>query len=143
MENEAVHYVQPDITRLGGVTEFIWVADAAFAKRLPVAAHAGEMGQVHVHLSYWHPACTLWNTFPGLRIVLKNRFLWWTDTLSYRNFPGASTTPAKWNNGKIFSICLTPDACRYYAVSTHFCLTAMRVRFIWSGGCWIGAFDVL
>ncbi len=47
----AVHYVQPDVTRLGGITEYIQVADLAHAHCLPVAPHAGEMSQVHVHLS--------------------------------------------------------------------------------------------
>ena len=63
----AVHYVQPDVTRLGGITEFLQVADAAHARRLPVAAHAGEMSQVHVHLSYAHPAATVLEYIPWIK----------------------------------------------------------------------------
>ena len=62
----AVHYVQPDVTRLGGITEFLQVADAAHARRLPVAAHAGEMSQVHVHLSYAHPATSVLEYIPWI-----------------------------------------------------------------------------
>ena len=67
----AVHYVQPDVTRLGGITEFLQVADAAHARRLPVAAHAGDMGQVHVHLSYAHPATAVLEYIPWI----KDRFV--------------------------------------------------------------------
>jgi L-alanine-DL-glutamate epimerase-like enolase superfamily enzyme len=63
----AVHYVQPDVTRLGGVTEFLQVADAAHARRLPVVAHAGDMGQVHVHLSHAHPATALLEYIPWIK----------------------------------------------------------------------------
>ncbi len=62
-----VHYVQPDVTRLGGITEYIQVADIAHAARLPVAAHAGEMSQVHVHLSFWHPASTILEYIPWIK----------------------------------------------------------------------------
>jgi L-alanine-DL-glutamate epimerase-like enolase superfamily enzyme len=63
----AVAYVQPDVTRLGGVTEYIQVADLALAHRLPVVPHAGEMSQVHVHLSYWHPASTILEYIPWIK----------------------------------------------------------------------------
>ncbi len=63
----AVHWVQPDITRLGGITEWIRVADLALAYRLPVVPHVGDMGQVHVHLAYAHPAATLLEYIPWIR----------------------------------------------------------------------------
>jgi L-alanine-DL-glutamate epimerase-like enolase superfamily enzyme len=63
----AVHFVQPDVTRLGGITEYITVAEAAHAKRLPVVAHVGDMGQVHVHLSFWHPATTMLEYIPWIK----------------------------------------------------------------------------
>ncbi|MDQ1183897.1 mandelate racemase/muconate lactonizing enzyme family protein [Agrobacterium larrymoorei] len=63
----AVAYVQPDVTRLGGITEYIQVADLALGHRLPVVPHAGEMSQVHVHLSYWHPASTILEYIPWIK----------------------------------------------------------------------------
>ena len=63
----AVAYVQPDVTRLGGITEYIQVADLALAHRLPVCPHAGEMSQVHVHLAYWHPASTILEYIPWIK----------------------------------------------------------------------------
>jgi L-alanine-DL-glutamate epimerase-like enolase superfamily enzyme len=71
MSAGAVHYVQPDVTRLGGITEFLQVADAAHARRLPVAAHAGDMSQVHVHLSFAHPATSVLEYIPWI----KDRFV--------------------------------------------------------------------
>jgi L-alanine-DL-glutamate epimerase-like enolase superfamily enzyme len=52
---KAVHYLQPDATRLGGITECWRVADLARAHRLPVAPHAGDMSQVHLQLALAHP----------------------------------------------------------------------------------------
>ena len=51
----AVHYVQPDATRIGGVTPWWQAADLAYAHRLPVVAHVGDMMQIHLHLSIAHP----------------------------------------------------------------------------------------
>lgn len=89
----AVQYVQPDVTRLAGITEYIQVADLALASRLPVVPHAGEMSQVHVHLSYWHPASTILEYIPWI----KNHF-YEPATVEGGMFkrpqqPGASTTP--------------------------------------------------
>jgi L-alanine-DL-glutamate epimerase-like enolase superfamily enzyme len=63
----AVQYVQPDVTRLGGITEYIQVAHSAHSNRLPVVAHVGDMGQVHVHLSYWHPATSVLEYIPWIK----------------------------------------------------------------------------
>lgn len=63
----AVQYVQPDVTRLGGITEYIQVAHNAHSNRLPVVAHVGDMGQVHVHLSYWHPATSVLEYIPWIK----------------------------------------------------------------------------
>lgn len=63
----AVHYVQPDTTRLGGISEYIEVAHLARSFRLPVAPHAGEMSQVHVHLAHWHPSTSLLEYIPWIK----------------------------------------------------------------------------
>jgi L-alanine-DL-glutamate epimerase-like enolase superfamily enzyme len=62
----AVHYVQPDVVRLAGVTEFLEVADMAHCYNLPVVPHVGDMCQVHQHLCFAHPACLLLEYIPWL-----------------------------------------------------------------------------
>jgi L-alanine-DL-glutamate epimerase-like enolase superfamily enzyme len=67
IDARAVQFVQPDVTRLAGITEYIQVAHNALSHRLPVAAHVGDMGQVHVHLSYWHPATSMLEYIPWIK----------------------------------------------------------------------------
>jgi L-alanine-DL-glutamate epimerase-like enolase superfamily enzyme len=68
---QAVHYLQPDATRLGGITEWWQVADLARAHRLPVAPHVGDMMQVHIHLALAHPSCTILEYIPWTRGCFK------------------------------------------------------------------------
>lgn len=63
----AVHYVQPDVARLAGITEFLQVADLALCNSLPVVPHVGDMCQVHQHLCFAHPACSELEYIPWLR----------------------------------------------------------------------------
>jgi L-alanine-DL-glutamate epimerase-like enolase superfamily enzyme len=63
----AVHYVQADAVRLAGVTEWWAAADLAWAYRLPVVAHIGDMMQLHLPLSIAHPACTMLEYIPWIR----------------------------------------------------------------------------
>lgn len=67
MDAGAVQYVQPDVTRVAGITEYIQVAHSAHSRRLPVVAHVGDMGQVHVHLSYWHPSTSMLEYIPWIK----------------------------------------------------------------------------
>jgi L-alanine-DL-glutamate epimerase-like enolase superfamily enzyme len=60
----AIHYPQPDATRLGGISEFWQVADLALAYRMPVAPHAGDMMQVHLQMALAHPACVILEYIP-------------------------------------------------------------------------------
>ncbi|MEV6130564.1 mandelate racemase/muconate lactonizing enzyme family protein [Streptomyces violaceusniger] len=48
--HDAIRVVQPDATRLGGVTEWLQVTRVAAARGLRVAPHAGDMMQLHQHL---------------------------------------------------------------------------------------------
>jgi L-fuconate dehydratase len=50
MQAGAVHFVQADCTRLGGVSEFLAVSLLARKFGLPVVPHVGDMGQIHQHL---------------------------------------------------------------------------------------------
>jgi L-alanine-DL-glutamate epimerase-like enolase superfamily enzyme len=93
IEARAVAYVQPDVTRLGGITEYIQVADLALANRLPVVPHAGEMSQVHVHLSYWHPASTILEYIPWIKDHFEEPAHVRDGVFLRPQRPGASTTP--------------------------------------------------
>jgi len=62
----AVHFVQPDATRLGGISEWWRVADLALAHRLPVAPHIGDMMQVHLQMALAHPACVILEYIPWM-----------------------------------------------------------------------------
>jgi L-alanine-DL-glutamate epimerase-like enolase superfamily enzyme len=89
----AVHFVQPDVTRLGGITEYIEVADLALAHRLPVAPHAGEMSQVHVHLSFWHPASSILEYIPWIKDHFAEPIRVVDGRYVRPEQPGAGTTP--------------------------------------------------
>jgi L-alanine-DL-glutamate epimerase-like enolase superfamily enzyme len=89
----AVEYVQPDVTRLGGITEFLQVADAAHARRLPVAAHAGDMSQVHVHLSYAHPATAMLEYIPWIAEHFVEPIRVREGAFALPEVPGAGMTP--------------------------------------------------
>lgn len=88
----AVHYVQPDVTRLGGITEYIQVAHGALARRLPVCAHAGDMSQVHVHLAFWHPASTMLEWIPWIRDWFVEPIAVEDGDFALPRMPGAGTT---------------------------------------------------
>ncbi|UZF95873.1 mandelate racemase/muconate lactonizing enzyme family protein [Bosea sp. NBC_00550] len=89
----ALTYVQPDVTRLAGITEYIQVANLAHAHRLPVVPHAGEMSQVHVHLSYWHPASTILEYIPWIKDHFQEPIRVEGGLYALPQQPGAGTTP--------------------------------------------------
>jgi L-alanine-DL-glutamate epimerase-like enolase superfamily enzyme len=101
----AVHFAQPDATRLGGVTEWWQVADLALAHRLPVAAHVGDMGQVHLHLSLAHPACRILEYIPWIRDCFEEPVEVRNGAYVPPQLPGAGTT-------------LRPDALARWRVAT-------------------------
>ncbi|HTT92284.1 MAG TPA: mandelate racemase/muconate lactonizing enzyme family protein [Acidimicrobiales bacterium] len=49
-ELDALRIAQIDVTRVGGITEYLEIAAAARAASVPVVPHAGDMVQVHQHL---------------------------------------------------------------------------------------------
>ncbi|RUT28603.1 mandelate racemase/muconate lactonizing enzyme family protein [Arsenicitalea aurantiaca] len=63
----ALHYAQPDVARLGGVTPWIQVAEMAWSRGLPVVSHVGDMMQTHIHTAIGHPSCTMLEYIPWLR----------------------------------------------------------------------------
>jgi L-alanine-DL-glutamate epimerase-like enolase superfamily enzyme len=91
----AVHFVQPDVTRLGGVSEYITVAEAAHSRRLPVVAHVGDMGQIHVHLSFWHPATTMLEYIPWIKDSFVEPIRVEAGGYVAPEAPGAGSTPTE------------------------------------------------
>ncbi len=92
IEADAVHYVQPDVTRLGGITPWLQVANLALAHRLPVVPHAGDMTQVQLHLGLVHPSCNLLEFLPWLRICFEEPASVKAGCFEVPQEPGAGTT---------------------------------------------------
>ena len=88
----AVQYVQPDVTRLAGITEYIQVAHTAHSHRLPVCAHVGDMGQIHVHLAYWHPASPMLEYIPWIKDCFVEPIRIEDGHYARPQMPGAGTT---------------------------------------------------
>jgi L-alanine-DL-glutamate epimerase-like enolase superfamily enzyme len=91
----AVHYVQPDVVRLAGITEFWEVADLARCWSLPVAPHVGDMCQVHQHLCFAHPACSLLEYIPWLRDWMEAPASIVDGHYVAPEVPGAGMTPSR------------------------------------------------
>lgn len=90
---QAVHWVQPDVTRMAGVSDVLQVCDTAHSHRLPVAPHAGDMSQVHVHLSYAHPACAVLEYIPWIKDCFTDPAEVVDGFFRRPSEPGAGTTP--------------------------------------------------
>jgi len=97
---QAIHWVQPDVTRMGGITEVLQVCETAHSFRLPVAPHAGDMSQVHVHLSYAHPACEVLEYIPWIKDCFTEPAEVVDGHFRLPQQPGAGTTPtaAAWQS---------------------------------------------
>lgn len=88
----AVDYVQPDAVRLAGITEWLWVADLAYAHRLPVVSHVGDMMQVHLQLACAHPATDLLEHIPWMRMCFEEPATVRDGVFTIPEMPGAGTT---------------------------------------------------
>ncbi|MDA0835587.1 MAG: mandelate racemase [Planctomycetota bacterium] len=53
IQAQAVHFLQADSLRLGGLPEFLAVVLMGKQAGLPVVPHAGDMSQIHQHLATW------------------------------------------------------------------------------------------
>ncbi|GAA2624526.1 enolase C-terminal domain-like protein [Paractinoplanes durhamensis] len=93
---DALRVIQVDVTRVGGVTEWLQTAQHAAANGLRVVPHAGDMMQVHQHLA---------GTFLSESAPLLEFIPWTQDAFTHRSVirngyairpqnPGASTTIA-------------------------------------------------
>ena len=92
MSAGAVHYVQADVSRLAGVTEWWQVADMAHDRGLPVAAHIGDMMQVHLQTCLAHPACSILEYIPWIRECFEEPATVKEGFYAVPQRPGAGTT---------------------------------------------------
>ncbi len=90
---QAIAWVQPDVTRMAGLTDVLRVCETAHSFRLPVAPHAGDMSQVHVHLSYAHPACEVLEYIPWIKDCFTEPADVVDGHFKLPQLPGAGTTP--------------------------------------------------
>ncbi|MDH5708698.1 MAG: mandelate racemase/muconate lactonizing enzyme family protein, partial [Hylemonella sp.] len=89
----ALHWAQPDVTRMAGLTEVWRVCETAQSWRLPVAPHAGDMSQVHVHLAWSHPAVQVLEYIPWIQHCFTDPAEVVDGHFRLPSLPGAGTTP--------------------------------------------------
>ncbi len=88
----AVWFVQPDVVRLGGITEWRRVAHLALERGLPIAPHVGDMMQVHLHLAIAHGSCDILEHVPWMRGCFEEPATVEEGYFVIPEKPGASTT---------------------------------------------------
>lgn len=91
IEHGIVSYVQADVTRLGGITEWLAVAEIALAHHVEVVPHHADMMRVHQHLGAGHPACPMIECIPWLQHLFAEPASIKQGTFIVSETPGAST----------------------------------------------------
>ena len=104
MDAGALHYAQPDVARIGGITPWWQVADMAYAKGIPVVSHVGDMMQMHLQTAIAHPSCTMLEYIPWLRECFIEPATAIDGYFEVPQEPGAGTT-------------LRPDAIERFGVA--------------------------
>jgi L-alanine-DL-glutamate epimerase-like enolase superfamily enzyme len=92
IERAGIGYVQADVTRLGGVTEWLAVAEIAQAHHVPVVPHHADMMRVHQHLGTGHPASPMIECIPWLQEIFERPAEIRSGVFHVGDEPGASTT---------------------------------------------------
>lgn len=91
IERAGVLFVQADVTRLGGVTEWLAVAELALAHDVPVVPHHADMMRVHQHLGAGHPASPMIECIPWLQELFEEPADIVDGVFHVPDTPGAST----------------------------------------------------
>ena len=100
----AVHYLQPDASRCGGITGLLKVADLGQEHDLPVSPHHGDMMQAQLHAVIAHPACNQLEFIPWTLHCFEEPVSVCEGFYQMPENPGAGTT-------------LTSEAIQKYGVS--------------------------
>ncbi|MGA9366666.1 MAG: mandelate racemase/muconate lactonizing enzyme family protein [Steroidobacteraceae bacterium] len=88
----AMSFVQVDAVRVGGITEWLVIADRAHQLGVSVVAHVGDMMQVHQHTAFAHPACSLLEFIPWTQHCFKEPATVRNGEFVLPQAPGAGTT---------------------------------------------------
>jgi L-alanine-DL-glutamate epimerase-like enolase superfamily enzyme len=92
IERAGIGYVQADVTRVGGITEWLAVAEIAQAHHVPVVPHHADMMRVHQHLGTGHPASPMIECIPWLQEIFERPADIRNGVFHVGDEPGASTT---------------------------------------------------
>lgn len=87
----AVEVLQPDVTRVGGVTEWLRIADLASGHNLPVVPHVGDMMQIHQHLVAATPNAPMLEYIPWILELFEEPVRVVDGRIAVPQEPGAST----------------------------------------------------
>jgi L-alanine-DL-glutamate epimerase-like enolase superfamily enzyme len=87
----AVTYVQPDVTRVGGITEYRQVAELAATSGLPVCPHVGDLRQVHQHMIFATETAFLFESIPWGSHLFRHPAVIEDGLLRRPTEPGAGT----------------------------------------------------
>ncbi len=89
---EAVDYVQPDATRVGGITPWLKIADLAEAFGLPVVPHAADMMPIHLQPSLAYANVSMMEYIPWLVECFEERVRVVDGEFQVPQAAGAGTT---------------------------------------------------
>ncbi|MFB9276636.1 mandelate racemase/muconate lactonizing enzyme family protein [Cohnella cellulosilytica] len=87
----AVEYCQVDVTRVGGITEWLQVAGLAAAYDVQICPHVGDMGQIHQHLVAATQNATMLEYIPWIRHIFVEPATVRNGYYALPEMPGAST----------------------------------------------------
>jgi L-alanine-DL-glutamate epimerase-like enolase superfamily enzyme len=88
---DAAAVLQPDVTRVGGVTEWLRIAGLAASFNSPVVPHVGDMMQVHQHLVAATPNAPMLEYIPWTLELFAEPVRVQRGQLAVPQLPGAST----------------------------------------------------
>lgn len=91
IEAGAVEVVQADVTRVGGVTEWVRIADLAAGHNLRVVPHVGDMMQIHQHLVAATPTAPMLEYIPWILDLFEQPVTVENGYIRVPQEPGAST----------------------------------------------------
>lgn len=87
----AIEYCQVDVTRVGGITEWLQVAGLAASYDVPICPHVGDMGQIHQHLVASTQNAIMLEYIPWIRHIFEEPATVKEGHYVLPQMPGAST----------------------------------------------------